>query len=120
VHEPFVRFAGDTGELQAFLAEYGITDEIESVAVVQSATGTRIISSDDEGRRVSNAPVVIWVQAGGESFFIGVEIHVDGFGDGYGTLVYRFYTHADYLELFEQRVRERTNWLGRLLWGFGY
>jgi len=120
VCESLIRFAGNTEELQTFLAEHGVTDEIEYIAVVNSASRSLTLSSDNEGRRVTVSPFVIWVQAGGESFFIGVESHTDGFGDPYGTRVYEFFTRADYLELFEQRVRENTFVLDRLIWGFGY
>lgn len=120
VCEPFVRFAGDTAELQAFLAEHGVADEIEYAAVVQSAAGTRIISWDEEGREVFDAPVVIWVQAGGESFFIGIEIHTEGFEDIWGTLAYQLYTHSDYLELVQERIsKEPSEWERFASWLFG-
>ena len=77
VDESLVRFAGDTAEIQTYLAEHGITSKIESAV----ALGVRAI------------PLTIWVQAGGENFFITSELQS-------GASVYRFYTHSEFLERF--------------------
>ena len=124
VDESMIRFVGDTAALQSFLAEHGITDEIQYVAALQSAARSITIRTGAGGWRVALAPVVIWVQAGGESFFIAIERHFGSiFIMGHrvydtGTLVYRLHAHADYLELYQQRIREDGNWYGRWAWRF--
>ena len=81
VEESMIRFAGDVAELQAYLAQHGVTGEVEYVALLRAE--------------------VIWVQAGGKSFFITVELRHEGFTeDGrehIHSYVYEFYTHSEFL-----------------------
>ena len=81
VGERLIRFAGDMAELQAYLAQHGVTDEIEYVAVLQAAA--------------------IWIQAGGESLFIDVEWSDTEYIDGVMQPIYsyQFYTQAEFYEL---------------------
>jgi len=85
VSDPILRFIGNTAEIQAYLAEHGITDEIGSVAVLG----------------MSMIPTTIWVQAGDENFFITYDLQSDGSG-----FAYRFYTHSKFEEQFSVKDGE--------------
>ena len=110
VDESFLRFVGDTAELQAFLAEQGVTYEIEYVAVLETAANPVMTwEQNEEGNYFTSSmdsSIVIWIRADGKSFFINLKVQFDGPGDNMGTLVYQFYTHADFYELI--RPREGT------------
>jgi len=97
VDEPLVRFAGDTVELRAFLSQHGvIVGEIEYVAVLQAPA----------------VPIVVWIQADGESYFIVAEVYFENIqaiieedleGPLESRLVYRFYSRSAFYELIRQR-----------------